>query len=40
MGKQTVDADQWPDQGLHCLVFHLHLLDALVYGGPILQILG
>ena len=30
---QTVDPDQTaPDQGLWCLTFHLHLLDALLYG--------
>ena len=33
----SVDPDQtalWEqsDQGLHCLLFHLHLLDKLLYG--------
>ena len=29
------DSDQTaPDQGLHCLLFHLHLLDALFCGLP------
>ena len=28
----SVDLDQTaPDQGLHCLPFNLHLLDALLY---------
>ena len=35
----SVDPDQTApkvqsDQGLHCLLFHLHLLDALLYGEP------
>ena len=28
------------DHGLHCLQFPLHLLDSLVYGRHIVQILG
>ena len=28
----SADPDQIADQGVHCLQFHLHLLDALLYG--------
>ena len=26
------DSDEQSDQGLHCLLFRLHLLDVLLYG--------
>ena len=43
LGRQvwvnSADPDQTEeqsDQGLHCLPFHLHLLDALLYGNATL----
>ena len=28
----SADPDQTADQGLHCLLFHLHLLDTFLCG--------
>ena len=37
VSANSADPDQTAsDQGLHCLQFHLHLLDALLYGKAIL----